>query len=119
MNVFSFAIAEVPKSVRKVLEATGAEKESVDYWLFHQANLMLNETIVRKLKLAPPRVPYSIRKFGNTSSASIPLTMVTELEEPLRSRRLRLVCCGFGVGLSWATVCFETDRIVCPGLITA
>lgn len=93
------------------------KKEAVDYYLFHQANLMLNETIVRKMKLSPSQVPYSIRKFGNTSSATIPLTMVTELRDPLRARHLKLLGCGFGVGLSWATVYFETDNIACPDLI--
>lgn len=117
MDVFSFAITKVPKSVRKVLELIDMKKESVDYYLFHQANLMLNETIVKKMKLSPSQVPYSIHKFGNTSSASIPLTMITEIQEPLRMRPLKLIGCGFGVGLSWATVYFETENVVCPDLI--
>ena len=117
MDVFSFAINKVPKSVKKVWESVGIEKEGIDYYLFHQANLMLNETIVKKLKLEPTQVPYSIRKFGNTSSATIPLTMVTELKEFLRTRHLKMIGCGFGVGLSWATVYFETENIVCPDLI--
>lgn len=117
MDIFSFAITKAPKSIKKVLEHVGVEKEAIDYCLMHQANLFLNETIRRKLKLTEAQVPYSIRKFGNTSSASIPLTMVTEIKEDLRSRRLKLTGCGFGVGLSWATVYFETDSIVCPDLL--
>lgn len=117
MDVFSFAISKAPKSVKKVLEAVGKTKEDIDYFLFHQANLFLNETVRKKLKLEAEQVPYNIRKYGNTSCASIPLLMVTELGEQLRTKHLDMVACGFGVGLSWNTAHFETDRIVCPPLI--
>jgi 3-oxoacyl-[acyl-carrier-protein] synthase-3 len=117
MDIFSFAISKVPKSVRKVLEYVGNSTADIDYFLFHQANLYLNDTICKKLKLNVEQVPYSIRKFGNTSSASIPLTMITEISEPLHRKRLKHIACGFGVGLSWATVYFETNNITCSKLV--
>lgn len=117
MDVFSFAISKVPKSVKKVLEAANIEKEKVDYFLFHQANLFLNETVRKKLKLNLEQVPYSISRFGNTSCATIPLTMVANLKNELEGNKLRLIGSGFGVGLSWATVYFETDHIICSNLI--
>lgn len=84
--------------------------EVVDYVLFHQANIKMLETIKKKLKLSDEKVPYSLRRFGNTSSASIPLTVVTELKERLKGKAATLVGCGFGVGLSWGTILFHTDE---------
>jgi 3-oxoacyl-[acyl-carrier-protein] synthase-3 len=117
MNVFSFAISRGPQSVNKLLENFGIDKDSVDYFTFHQANLYLNEKIRKKLKLESEKVPNSMKNFGNTSSATIPLTMVTELREDLKSKKLNHIGCAFGVGLSWGSVYFSTDQIVCPELI--
>lgn len=117
MDVFAFAITKVPKSIKKLIEQVGKEKDDIDYYLFHQANLYLNETIRTKLKLAENKVPYNLEKFGNTSCASIPLLMVTSIADELRTKKLSLVACGFGVGLSWNTVYFTTENIVVPKLI--
>lgn len=111
MDVFSFGISRPPQSVRKLCDRFGIDLESVDYAFFHQANLFLNEKIRKKLKLPPEKVPYCLESFGNTSSASIPLLMVTELRESLQDRPLFCLGCGFGVGLSWGTIAFRTD---CP-----
>jgi 3-oxoacyl-[acyl-carrier-protein] synthase III len=117
MDVFSFGITKAPQSVNKLLEHIGLERETVDYYLFHQANKFMNENIRKKLKLTVEQVPYSLRDFGNTSSATIPLTMVTELREKLQTESLKMMGCGFGVGLSWGSIYFETDKIICPQLI--
>ena len=73
--------------------------------------------IQKKLKLNPEKVPISMPTFGNTSSASIPLTIVTQLKNKIENQPAKLLCCGFGVGLSWATVAFETDNIVISDLV--
>lgn len=117
MSVFSFGISKAPKVVDSLIEQFKLDKDSIDYYLFHQANLFMNEKIRKKLKLPPERVPYSLKDFGNTSCASIPLTMVTQISEELRNKQLTHIGCGFGVGLSWGSVCFCTDHIVCPELI--
>jgi len=118
MTVFSFAINKAPKSIKLLLEKVEKQKDQIDYYLLHQANLFLNETIRKKLKLSEKQVPYSLKDFGNTSCATIPLTMVSEIRKPLMTRKLNLIGCGFGVGLSWGSVYFETNKIVCPELIT-
>lgn len=102
--VFVFGITKVPKAVKEMLNLLQKPLESVDYFLFHQANLMMNEQIRKKLKIAPERCPYSLRDFGNNSSASIPLTMVTQVAEDLQAGEREIIACGFGVGLSWATM---------------
>jgi len=117
MDVFAFGILRAPQSVNKILEFANVSREEIDYYLFHQANLFMNEKIRKKLKLTEEQVPYSLKDFGNTSSASIPLTMTTQIREQLQQKSLKLVACGFGVGLSWGTVYLETNNIICPELI--
>lgn len=117
MNVFSFGITKAPKSVRQLCEHFDIDKEKVDVFTFHQANMMMNEMIRKKLKLQEEKVPYSMDDFGNTSCASIPLTLVSREADRLRTEKLSHIACGFGVGLSWGSVYFETDRIIVPELI--
>lgn len=117
MDVFSFGITKAPKSVRSLCERFGIGKEDVDIFTFHQANMMMNEIIRKKLKLPTPKVPYCMDEFGNTSCASIPLTLVTRERDTLRSNKLRHIACGFGVGLSWGSVFFETDSLIVPELL--
>ena len=117
MSVFSFGISKAPEVVNEMLEHFSINKDLVDYYIFHQANLFMNEKIRKKLKLSSEKVPYSLKNFGNTSCASIPLTLVTELCDELRTRSLKHIGCGFGVGLSWGAVYFETNSIICPNLI--
>jgi 3-oxoacyl-[acyl-carrier-protein] synthase-3 len=117
MNVFSFGIKEAPKSVNRLIETFNLDKDKIDYFIFHQANLYMNEQIRKKLKLPIEKVPYSLKNFGNTSSAAIPLTLVTQLYKELQEKKLQYIACGFGVGLSWGSIYFTTDNIICPPLI--
>lgn len=117
MDVFSFGISKAPKSVKQLCEHFSIDKESVDIFTFHQANLMMNEMIRNKLKLPKEKVPYCLEEFGNTSCASIPLALVTRERQNLINKKLKHIACGFGVGLSWGSTYFETDRIVVPELI--
>lgn len=116
MDVFGFGISTAPKSVKKLAEHYGFDYQEADYFVFHQANMKMNNMIAKKLKLASEKVPSCMYRFGNTSSASIPLTIVTELKN--RSAvPTKYICCGFGVGLSWGTVAFETKDIVISDLV--
>ncbi len=117
MDVFSFGISKVPETVTRTLDHFSIDKEKVDYFVFHQANLFLNEKIRKKLQLSKEKVPYSLKDFGNTSSATIPLTMVMELKQRLQNEPLSFIACGFGVGLSWGTVAFETEKVMVSDLV--
>lgn len=117
MDVFAFGITTAPKTIKKLAEHYGFDWTTYDYFVFHQANHKMNETIRTKLKLSEEKVPYSMQDFGNTSSASIPLTIVTQLKEKLGGARIKFIGCGFGVGLSWGTVAFETENIVVSDLV--
>ncbi len=118
MDVFSFGISQAPKTVNALVNHFGINKEEVDHFIFHQANMMMNKMVAKKLKLAPEQVPYSLKHFGNTSSATIPLTIVTELRDKLEAgRKQKFVLCGFGVGLSWGTIYVETTDLVVSELV--
>lgn len=117
MSVFSFGISKAPESVRMLSENFKIDLEKVDYFLFHQANLFMNEKIRKKLKLPPEKVPYSLKNYGNTSSATIPLTIVTEIRNNLNNLPKELIACGFGVGLSWGTVYLRAEIPVISELI--
>jgi 3-oxoacyl-[acyl-carrier-protein] synthase-3 len=117
IDVFSFGISTVPKTVINVLDFAGITIDSIDYAVFHQANFFMNEKIRMKLNLTPEQTPYSIGKYGNTSSATIPLTIVSELKNRIQLEKLDLILCGFGIGLSWGTMYLSTNNIVCTDVI--
>jgi len=106
MDVFNFTLRVVPKAIKNMLAVLSIQPENIDYFLFHQANKFMIEFIVKKLKIDTAKVPYCIDRFGNTSSASIPLTIVSELESKIRENE-KVILCGFGAGLSWGTVYTE------------
>lgn len=110
IDVFTFGITTAPKSVKQLSRHFEFDYLDYDYFVFHQANRMMNEMIRKKLKLEEDKVPYSMTMFGNTSSASIPLTIVTQLHDKLDGKK-NLIGCGFGVGLSWGSVAFTTEDI--------
>lgn len=116
MDVFSFGVITAPKSIKKLGEHFGFDYLESDYLLLHQANMTMNNTIAKKLKFPIEKVPSCMRHFGNTSSASIPLTMVTELKGKVSDPK-KILCCGFGVGLSWATVALTLDNVLISDLV--
>lgn len=117
MDVFSFGISKVPKSITELCDHFHINLEETDVITLHQANKMMNERIRKKLKLPEDKVPYSLDFFANTSCASIPLTLVVKERARLQTEKLSHICCGFGVGLSWASVYFTTEKIKVPQLI--
>lgn len=117
MDVFSFGITTAPKSVKKLAEHFEFDYQDYDYFVFHQANMKMNNQIVKKLKLEPEKVPSCMYQFGNTSSASIPMTIVSQLRGKFENNITKFLCCGFGVGLSWGTVALETQNVIIPEIV--
>lgn len=102
MDVFNFAMSVVPKSVKQICAETSTELGDIDWLVFHQANKFMTDFFAKRLKFDMNKVPYCIQKYGNTSSTSVPLTIVSELEDKMKDGD-RVVMCGFGAGLSWGT----------------
>lgn len=117
--VLSFSTQRVPPAVKRLMEYAGTGPDSIDYFVFHQANRMINETIRKKLGLPPEKVPSTLQDFGNTSGASIPVTMTARIRGELASRKNRVLLSGFGIGLSWGTALVDIEGAVFPELIEA
>lgn len=113
MDVFSFAITKPPISVKKMLEQQGLDKDNdIDFFLIHQANKLIVDRLVKKLKLPTGKVPYNLQKFGNLGGASILMLMVSEIAEELSSQPLTLLCSSFGLGLTWGTMVLKTKPML-------
>lgn len=118
LEVFNFTLREEPPAVAKILEDAALSADNIDYFLFHQANQFILQHLRRKLRLPEEKVPMRVLEtHGNQSSASVAACLADLLQnrDPDDTRvKLRLLCSGFGVGLSWANVIFSVDpAIVC------
>lgn len=100
-DVFNFVIREIPKDMRKLLTHSGEDIQQLDYYVFHQANNFINSYLAKKLKLDIEKIPSTISKYGNTSSVSVPLTIVDQLKDKLYGNK-KLFLSAFGVGMTWA-----------------
>lgn len=107
-DVFNFVIREVPKDFSRLLNFSAVDLNNIDYFIFHQANSYINGFLAKKLKLTPDKIPSTIEKYGNTSSVSIPLTIVSELKDKLGGHK-RMLLSGFGVGLTWGTALIDVE----------
>lgn len=117
VEVFVFTTREVPPLVRTALAESSLTVENVDAVVFHQANEFMLKHVAKSLKLPWTKVPLTLKEFGNTSSATIPLTLTEGLGPQLRERSLKLVLAGFGVGLSWGAVSGEFGPMTVSPLV--
>lgn len=117
-KVFTFTLGAVPKLVRTILHCAGRKSEDVDAFLLHQANEFMLRHLAKKMGLLSTQLPMNIDRFGNTSSASIPLLITTELAGSITRGEMRLVPVGFGVGYSWAAAFFDKVHLECAETIT-
>ena len=85
--------------------------------MLHQANKLIVDAIAKRLKIPAEKVPLGLREYGNTTSASIPLTIVSECANEYRTSHQKSLVCGFGTGLSVAAAYIETDKIICPEVV--
>ena len=117
LEVYNFSVTKVPPLIKVLMEETKTTPEDYKYFVMHQANRLMNETIRKKLKFTEEQSPYSLKNYGNTSSASIPLTICSELSDKMDSKNQKVLLSGFGVGLSWGAVALNLDKITCLPII--
>ena len=115
--VLSFSTQRVPPTVNRAMEYANLDKETIDYFIFHQANRMINETIRKKLGLPTEKVPSTLNDFGNTSGASLPVTVTVCLHEVFPEKSHKLLFAGFGIGLSWGVCIMDTVNAKFPPLL--
>ncbi len=106
-EVFNFSVQKAPLLVNALLKSYNLEKEDVDFFIFHQANAIILETIGRKIGIPKEKLIVELESTGNTVSATIPIALKKSLEKGLIKRGDKILMAGFGVGFSWAGTILE------------
>jgi 3-oxoacyl-[acyl-carrier-protein] synthase-3 len=115
-EIFNFTLSAVPPLAVQLF-GDPARASVYDAYLFHQANSFMIRHLAKKLKLDPSKVPLNLERFGNTSSASIPLLMCDVLRPVLKEREMLLALFGFGVGYSWAAAEIRCGRLAVADVV--
>lgn len=103
--VFNFVQREVPEMVKALLSFASESLDSVDYFLFHQANQFMLTKLADRMGIPRNRMPSNVcGVFGNSSGATIPTCIAHNLSDELRSSRIRACFAGFGAGLTWCSI---------------
>lgn len=90
-----------------LLDKTGISKDEIRYFVLHQANERIVEAVAKRLKQPMEKFPMSISRYGNTSTASIPLLLNEMLEQNMLKRGDKIIMSGFGAGMTWGAVLLE------------
>ncbi|HYK74419.1 MAG TPA: beta-ketoacyl-ACP synthase III [Pseudoneobacillus sp.] len=109
-EVFKFAVRQMGESSVNVLEKAGLSKEDVDFLIPHQANIRIMEASRQRLELPEEKMSKTVNKYGNTSAASIPISMVEELEAGKIKDDDLIILVGFGGGLTWGAIALRWGK---------
>lgn len=107
-KILNFSLKVVPDHIHNLMNSIGFSSDDIDYFFLHQANKIINDSLRRKLSLNYDNCPDSLKNYGNTSSGSIPVTMNTS-GTLWNEKGKHSIFCGFGIGLSWATMNYIAD----------
>lgn len=106
-GVFQFALKTVPQVAKQLLEKAGMDKEQVDWYVPHQANHRIVESVAKRLKMPLDRFYENMDRYGNTSAGSIPIALDEMAEKGLVKKGQWVMCLGFGAGLTWGGALFQ------------
>lgn len=106
-EVYKFAVTVVPESIQKVLHQAGIGVEEVDYFVLHQANVRIIQSVAKRLKVSVDKFPISLDHCGNISAASVPILLDEMNQKGILKRGMKIVMSGFGGGLTWGTALLE------------
>lgn len=109
-EVFKFAVRQMGESAEAVIEKAGLKKEDVDFLIPHQANIRIMEASRTRLDLPVEKMSKTIHKYGNTSAASIPISLVEDVEEGRIKDDDLVVMVGFGGGLTWGAIAMRWGK---------
>lgn len=113
--VFSFGINDVANDICAFREAQGLQPLDIDYYVFHQAQALMLSTMDKCCGIPPERELRTLQEYGNTNGSSILLTLSAHTEELHKKDIIKVLMCGFGVGLSWCTIITDlSTRCIFP-----
>jgi 3-oxoacyl-[acyl-carrier-protein] synthase-3 len=117
-EIFNFAIKRVPSLIEEILEFSKTDKSDIDYFLLHQANAYILQTIQKKLGVDAGKVPSkSVEIYGNQNSASISGIINGFLYDEFSTKKLDIICAGFGIGLSWGGFKTTVENVFAPEIL--
>ncbi len=106
-EVYKFAVSTVPASIQRVLDKANVTTEAVDYFVLHQANIRILQSVAKRLKVSEDKLPISLDHCGNVSAASVPILLDEMNRKGMLKRGDKIVMSGFGAGLTWGTALVE------------
>lgn len=111
-DVFTFTQTVVPKFIENFVAASGYDPRNIDFFFLHQANAFILDRLRKKFGLDQGSLPDAVvRKYGNSSSATIPLSIVERFSQAGLPGPKKALLCGFGVGLSWGAALVELGEL--------
>lgn len=99
--VYKFAVKTVPAAINEALEQAGVAADEVSYYILHQANLRIIESVAKRLNQPMEKFPTNIQDCGNISAASVPILLDKVCKDGMIKARDKIVLAGFGAGLTW------------------
>ena len=106
-EVYKFAVSTVPASINQVLEEAGLAVSDIKYFLLHQANMRIIQSVAKRLKADLDKFPTTLEHYANTSAASVPILLDEVNKKGLLQKGDKLVLAGFGGGLTWSAAVLE------------
>ena len=107
-NVFQYMIKKIPDEIETLLSYSKIKPKDVSFFIFHQASKFLINKIAEKNKIEKKKILFSLDSFGNTNSASIPITI---FDSQKKVNNKKIFISGFGVGLSWGCALLDLDNL--------
>jgi len=117
MDVLHYALKHVAPNIRELLTSAHTAIDTPDYYIFHQANHIVNECLLKKLGIPPQKAPETLLDYGNTSCATIPVTICHQLAGELGNGKKTMVLSGFGAGFSWGSALVTAEAVLCSSLL--
>ncbi|HZP58339.1 MAG TPA: beta-ketoacyl-ACP synthase III [Dehalococcoidia bacterium] len=112
--IFKFAVHAMTEAVRETLATARVGADEIDVLVPHQANLRIIQGAAKALGIPPEKAVVNIERYGNTSSASIPMALCEASEHGRLAEGARVMLCGFGGGLAWGAMLLEWSRTGVP-----
>ncbi len=104
--VFNFTATTIPKHIKLHMEQSNLEDKDVDKYILHQGSKYIVDTIRKRLKVDPSKVPFDMYEYGNTVSSAVPMV----LEKELYKAHDKMLLCAYGIGLSWGSAIIEKQN---------
>ena len=110
-EIMNFALNRVPETLEKILSKASLNKQEIDYYVFHQANKLILDSLYQICKLEGRPYWIDLKSYGNTVSASIPIALKDMMKENKPENLKLVVIIGFGVGLSWGGCIVNLEKV--------